>query len=106
MTTPRTAGTRPAAAFRETFARELRRGARDLPRDVARGFLEDLGYAVAGLVAFVVLAGGGAWVGSAIGGRLAALVGLVLGVLVGGAALVVIGVVVLARTGRSRGAAG
>lgn len=72
----------PRAAFREAFGQELRREARTLPRDMARSVLEDLALGLVTLVVFVVLVGGGAWVGAALGGGGATLVGALAGAVV------------------------
>ncbi|AEI13363.1 hypothetical protein [Cellulomonas gilvus] len=96
----------PAAAFREAFGQEVRREARALPRDMARSVLEDLALGLGTLVVFVVLVGGGAWVGAALGGGGATLVGALAGAVafVGvGVAVVVAGGVEAVRRLRGRG---
>jgi len=86
----------PSAAFHETFARELRTGARDAAQQTAVGFWHDLLFGVLVLVVFVVLVGGGAAVGAAFGR------GAVVGALVGTGLFAVITVAFLA-TGAVRG---
>ena len=91
---------RSAAAIRAATAQQLRRDARALPRETARDFVAELAYGLAKLMGFVVLVGGGALVGSAVGGVAATLVGALIGgaLFVGvGIALVASGIVVVAR---------